>query len=999
MLKKWVLFIFLCGLCNVVNAEHLVGGDLTFRCNGNDLYSFQLKVYREASPGFAAHDNPAYLFIYNNDNNQLFTTRFVNHNNNINAVTNNDLGPCLQNPDPPAFDFATYNFSSVTLPQNTSGYRVVYQRCCRSNTVNNIIQNFDGNSQGSSYEVQITPKVMQECNDPGGHPFFEFQEFPPTQLCAGEEVLVDQSVDNGIFPFVDSVKYALCAPFEGGSGTNCVVPTPTAGGTCNSPDGQCSEPCPYTTIDYAPGYTYQTPMGPLSQVDINPNTGELIVNPSSTGVYVVGICATAYKDGQVWTYNRRDFQFKVFDCIADGATPPIANNGQPLDLSSVSEIDTVEIESVYLVCNDLSVTFAQNSTQALSYNWDFGVLGMDGDTSIEANPTFTYPDTGTYVVTFVVNANQPCVDTAYGVVKIFPQFNAKFGAESGCFSIPVVFTDSSISTLAENPIIDWQWDFGDGTTLDGVQHPTHQYTQAGSFNVTLTAISELGCSDTYSLTVVTDPAPLANFENLSTCTDLPHQFNNLSTLNGTDLESYVWDFGDGNGLTFVTTDEQPPLQTYSIPGDYNITLVVNSESGCSDTITQVLTVAETVVADFEFTPTQVCPGQELQFTNTTMQSFDSFQWTIDGSLNNDVAPSFTFTTPGSKDVTLVLVSNVICGDTITKTINVENGPLADFSVDSTCTTIEYTFENLSQDNGFAIDEYIWDFGDGSSATGFSPSNTYTSEGDYDVMLVVSSSSAVCSDTTIKTIGVKEIVSPSFTFAPDTICETITPVAFTNTSSGSSWDSIVWDLDIDSLVFTDNPIHVYEASGNYNVSLFIYDDVCGSTEVTNSVNVLTVPNPNLPDTANICDGINFPLSVANNLGYDIMWSTGEISPTIIIDNSIDTVIVAVNNLGCVTTDTTFITRDCPAYIPNSFTPNGDGVNDEFIPLPLNITSFTLKVYDRWGDLVFETSSFTKPWTGLYDDGSKAPLDTYSYVFEGVGLDEKPLFQSGIVNLLR
>ena len=205
MIKRLTIFLFICSLCNVSNAAHLVGGDLTFRCNGNNLYSFQLKVYREAG-ATAAHDDPAYIYIYNNDNNQLFTTRSTSHNNNINNVVNNDLGPCLQNPDPPAFDFATYNFSSVTLPQNTSGYRVVYQRCCRSNTANNIIPNFDGIAQGSTYEVQITPKVMAECNDPGGHPIFEFQEFPPTQLCAGEEVLVDQSVNPGLLTFIETKK-------------------------------------------------------------------------------------------------------------------------------------------------------------------------------------------------------------------------------------------------------------------------------------------------------------------------------------------------------------------------------------------------------------------------------------------------------------------------------------------------------------------------------------------------------------------------------------------------------------------------------------------------------------------------------------------------------------------------------------------------------------------------------------------------------------------------
>jgi gliding motility-associated-like protein len=982
---------------STVQAAHLAGGDLTFQCRGNNLYNFQLKVYRDAF-ATAAHDNPAYIFIYNNDNNQLFLSR-GQAPGTISTVVNNDLGPCLQNPAPPRFDFATYNFTNIQLPPNTNGYRVVYQRCCRTNDLINIIPNFDGIAQGSTYEIQITPKVMQECNGSAvALPIFEFQAFPPTQLCASEEVIVDQSVRNSIFPFADSVIYSLCAPFSGGSGTNCIIPDPNSAGTCNTPDGMCTAPCPYSPLIYSTGYTFQTPMGPLSQVEIDKYTGELIVNPSATGVYVVGLCAVAYKDGQIWSTNRRDFQFKVFDCIADGATPPVAANGDPLPLNTV-EIDSVEIESVYLVCNDLTVNFQQNSPQALSYYWDFGVPGVDTDNSTAAFPVFTYPDTGTYVVTFVVNINQPCVDTSYGVVKIFPQFEAEFSFLAGCFSIPVQFTDLSISTLADNPIIDWQWNFGDGGTANGVQTPVHQYTSSGSFNVTLTASTALGCNDSYTATVVTQPAPLANFTNLLSCTGLSHQFNNTSTLNGTNLDKYIWDFGDGNGFNFETTDLQPPLQTYNVAGDYEIGLIVISTSGCSDTIRQTLVVKETVTSNFSFAPTPVCPGQPIQFTNTTSQSFDAVVWTIDGTNFNTDNPTFSFTTPGTKDVRLIVFSNTICGDTTLQQVLVENGPTADFMVDSACTTLSYTFENTSVDNGFAIDEFIWDFGDGSAASGFSPSHTYNTAGDYEVSLVVRSNLAICSDTMTKTISVKEIITPDFTFSPDTICANLIPVDFLNTSTGGAYDSIVWDMDDDTLFFVENPSYLFSESGNYNVTLSIYDDICGSASINQTVSVLKVPEANLPDSVNLCDGVVFPLNATGNQVYDINWSTGETSEGILIDNSLDTVIVVINNNGCVSSDSTLITKDCPAYLPNSFTPNNDGVNDVFLPLPFNITSFTLKIYDRWGDLVFETNSFTNGWDGRYTNGSKAPLDVYSYVLDGIGLDDKVLFQHGIVQLIR
>ncbi|MEZ5007047.1 MAG: PKD domain-containing protein [Chitinophagales bacterium] len=999
MFKHIFIVLSIITLTFGAKAAHLVGGNLSFQCMGNNSYSFNMEIYREAF-ATAPPDSTAYLYVYNIDNNNVFQILSKRFNGNgVAPVTNNTL-ECgtVSSGQSPRYDFATYDFDPITLPPNIRGYRVVYQRCCRSNAVINLANNFDGISQGSTYEVIITPQMMADCGAATALPELQFEEFPVTQLCAGLNQTQSQSVNVSVLGSVDSVVYSLCAPYEGGSGTFCIVPDPNTTSSCATADGACNQPCNYGLVNYSTGYSAQTPMGPLSTVEIDPQSGLLLVNPRSQGIYVVGICATAYKNGNIWSTIKRDFQFSVFDCPPKEAAP-LEANGSPLDLNTIA-IDSVELDAALLVCGGYTVNFTHASPVANNYYWDFGVLGITSDTSLQQFPSYTYADTGSYVVMFIINRSGFCIpDTTYGLVRVYPTFTADFTFDAGCFSLPVEFEDLTSTSLANNPIVDWNWNFGDGGTIDGVPDPSYEYSSDGSFPVQMIATSALGCIDTATKVITTLPSPTADFENLLTCTGSNHTFNNLSNLNGTALQDYSWDFGDGLGFSFTTTDLNPPAQTYTTAGNFTIQLAASSTSGCSDTARLVLTVTESVQAEFSTTPIKICPGQEIQFNNTTTQAFDSLLWTIDGNEFTIDNPTYTYNTPGNQPISLVVYSAGICSDSTGKNILIEDGPFADFSGDSTCSNSNYNFLNNSIDNGFAIDNYVWDFGDGTTGSGFEPTHTYSTAGDYVVTLIVSSSLVACSDTTTDVMNVKAGILSEFTFAPDTICEGVTTVQFTNQSSGGSWDSIFWDFGNNEFSTLNDPTQLYTEGGSYTVTMTIYDDICGELDTVHIVNVFEVPSLNLPDTLNICDEIFERLSVEGNGTFDILWSTGETSESIVIDNSFDTIIVQVNNNGCISFDTTFITRDCPAYLPNTFTPNGDGVNDFFLPLPNNITSFTLKVFDRWGKKVFETNTFDIGWDGNYANGNRAPLDTYSYIFEGIGLDEKPLFQSGTISLIR
>ena len=427
-------------------------------------------------------------------------------------------------------------------------------------------------------------------------------------------------------------------------------------------------------------------------------------------------------------------------------------------------------------------------------------------------------------------------------------------------------------------------------------------------------------------------------------------------------------------------------------------MVATSLNGCSDTIAETLTVADQVVADFSYDPTSICPGQEVQFTNTVVQFFDSVQWLIDGITTTEIDPIYTYSTPGTKPVTLTVYSNGICGDETSQTLVVDIGPFADFLVDSTCTGSNFLFENQSLENGITIDSFLWDFGDGSSTVGFEPEHVYQSSGDFTVTMIAMTD-LNCKDTTQRVIPVKEGFNTNFLYGPDTICEGVTEVFFTNITTGGIWDSVLWNFgDSDLTINAVDPSHLYENGGFYQVTMAVIDDVCGENDTTKTIEILKIPQPDIPDTLNICDGVIKTVTVNNEGNYLVTWSTGQTNTNSVgIDNSIDSLIVELDNRGCRNNDLTIITRDCPAFLPNTFTPNGDGVNDRFGPLPYNIVSFSLQIYNRWGELVHSTTSFDG-WDGTYKGGF-APVDTYVYTFDGIGLDNKDLRQFGSISLIR
>jgi len=226
---------------------------------------------------------------------------------------------------------------------------------------------------------------------------------------------------------------------------------------------------------------------------------------------------------------------------------------------------------------------------------------------------------------------------------------------SGCAPLNVQFTNSSTGATS------YSWNFDDGSAANTTASPSHSYTAAGTYTVTLTATNASG--DSTKTTVITVGLPVAAFsaDTTSGCAPLTVNFTNSSTR----ATSYLWTFGDGST---AVTDLSPLPHQYTSPGTYTVTLTATNNCGNTvETKTNLITVTGPPVAAFTASATNGPASLNVNFTNSSTGA-TSYSWNFgDGSAaNTTTSPSHTYTAAGTYTVTLTATN--ACGPTIqTKT--------------------------------------------------------------------------------------------------------------------------------------------------------------------------------------------------------------------------------------------------------------------------------------------------------------------------------------------
>ena len=524
-------------------------------------------------------------------------------------------------------------------------------------------------------------------------------------------------------------------------------------------------------------------------------------------------------------------------------------------------------------CSPLVVNFTDLSTgNPTQWKWDLG----NATISFLQNPSATYFNPGQYTITLIVtNAagiSDTLTKTQYITVNAHPTVNFLGSPLTGCYPLPVNFTDQS--TAGSGSISLWQWDFGDGISSP-LQNPSHTYTASGNYNVTLRATNTSGCLNvlTKSQYVRISTGVHANFSNSVPSSCSPPSvinFTNLST--GSGVLSYQWTFGDGG--TSVLTN---PSHTYTTAGIYTVRLITINNTGCRDTLTKVNAIIIGSVHAAFTTANAVCINAALPITNTSLPTPVSSAWDFgDGTTSTAMNPVKVYTVAGVYSIRLIANFGA-CLDTAYKTITVNDKTAANFTAINTAAckpplTVTFTATGIGLGNS-----YFWDFGDGNTSALQNPVHTYTTAGSFDVTLILTNSLG-CSDT-LKRIGFVKIQAPHVTIngLPKSGCA---PLTWNFTATVNAVDPVIryeWDFGDGNTSSLPSPTHTF-AVGTYTIQLII-TTAGGCTDTTSVVaGIIASTKPTANFTANPRDvcahtSINFTdLSTGNVTQW--LWSFGD-----------------------------------------------------------------------------------------------------------------------------
>lgn len=635
-------------------AKHIIGGEVTYEClgpvSGGQNYRITMRIYRDCDPttGGADFDNPAYFAIYRGteNSNSRFSTLQVPYQGDFQIIP--DTPACIKNVPFVCVEQATYVFEVVLPVSASDSYFIVYQRCCRNNSIVNI---YDPESVGATYAVEITPNAQTFCNDSP-----VFSEFPPVIICKDAPLVFDHSATdvNG-----DQLVYSFCAPEVGGG------PILTNPGYTECEGAQPQPPCapPFSPVPFIqPQYSPGNPMGGNPQITINPVTGVITGIPNKVGRFVVGVCVDEYKAGIKISTIKRDFQFNVTDC--DPSVLALIDGGDSLVYTQTGYYMSVCGEkNLYIQNNSVDQQFITD------FEWRFNLNGTPYVNNSDWSPTIPFPEPNRYLGQLLLNPGKECADTANIIVDIFPGINADFSYEyDTCVAGPVAFTNL---TQAEIPIKSYAWSFGVPNGTSDEENPEYTYPIPGEHPVRLIATDSNNCRDVIVKPIQYLPAPqyiIVQPSSFIGCAPGTITFTNLSVPIDSTY-NIVWHFGNGDSIVNVIS----PTYTYNEPGLFTVSVAITSPIGCfaSDTFTNLIRVVPSPTADFSYNPEKVSNiAPTVTFTDNSLDA-DRWFWQFDRfGTSNQINPVFTFPDTGLMRVLLVVTHPEGCKDTLVKFIDV-----------------------------------------------------------------------------------------------------------------------------------------------------------------------------------------------------------------------------------------------------------------------------------------------------------------------------------------
>lgn len=564
-----------------------------------------------------------------------------------------------------------------------------------------------------------------------------------------------------------------------------------------------------------------------------------------------------------------------------------------------------------------------------------------------------------------------------------------------CDDFAVTFQNRQVNP----PGATYVWDYGDNSKKDTVQTAmgmvTHQYTDTGTYTVTLfISLADGQCTDQTTTLAKVYPGFRPGFASLGSCLLTPFRFTDTSYSRYGNINKWTWDFGDETVTTDISTVRNPSYR-YNSLGIKTVTLTVESSFGCVGTVTNDIEVRDKPNLELPFTDTLICSVDDLQLVATAPGTLNpQFTWTPNYNIINANTATPTVT-PKTTTTYQVNLNDNGC---------LNNGAVLVRVVDEVTlqampdTTICLTDAAVLHAAGDGL-RYEWTpVADLDDPTLQTPTATPTGNTSYTVTSRIGS----CFKT--DEVNVRAVPYPGADAGADaTICyEDTTQLNATIRGASFTWTPTSTLIGPTTLTPLAYPIRTT------SYILTVVDNI-GCPKPGRDTILVTVRPPVLAfagnDTSIVVDQ---PLQLTASGGDVYEWapptglnSTGIANPVahLSVNETYSVRVATLENCFAFDTINIKVFRTQPdIFVPNAFTPNRAS-NSIFRPIPVGISKFDFfRIYNRYGQLVFNAADPSKGWDGKID-GKDQGTNTYVWMVQGTDFTGKKVFKKGTVVLIR
>jgi gliding motility-associated-like protein len=719
-----------------------------------------------------------------------------------------------------------------------------------------------------------------------------------------------------------------------------------------------------------------------------PNTSNQLTDNQTTGTYFYKVVATAANG-----------------CKSDTAYKTITVASKPITTINAANncgSKVINITSTAQVTNDVITNYY------ISYG--------DGITS-STNPnntTYTYANFGSYTLKYVVKGSVGCVsDTAYAtlVVKDKPILNLTTARDSVCANTN--YTITANAAVIASTISGYVW-IKDGVVLPNITNSLLQNNITGIYIYKVVATAANGCkADTAYKTITVGSKPITTINVANNCGSKAINIASTAQVTNDVIANYYVSYGDG-----ITSSTNPNNTNYIYAnfGSYTLKYVVKGSVGCvSDTAFATVVVKDKPTLSIAYN-NNACNNKNFTLTATSAvnaSTITNYTW-----IRNNIILSNTGNLLIENQSTnnyiykVVAIANTGCAsDTAFQNVIVQNFPTTLFSANNGCVGNTIVLTNTSiNNNPTAAITYSWTTNDGQTSNAVLPNFSFITSGTKNIQLKTNTQNN-CADSIIKTITVDDFPVANFNITEACLGKKLAIV--NNTTGATNYN---WTTSNGQSSNTIIPDFIFNTVGNYTIKLIATStNNCANTAEKNiSIQAVQLFTRPAIDT-NAVVGQPIQLSVIGAASYTWQWasSSGQVgslqaansSTPIFIGNSTGIYPLLVEGItaqGCKGTaniKVKIFTANNYVWIPNSFTPNGDGLNDKIKITCTGLTDINFIIYNRYGEKIYEQTTCSSPgWDGTYK-GTLQPQGVYVYTWAGINFRGDNVKGEGTIMLVQ